>query len=63
MDKDKGLNSDQVEGRVDRSAAEVKETVGEATGDRALEHEGERDQVLGEAQERHGNVREALDKS
>lgn len=59
-EKDENLNSDQVEGRVDKAAGSVKETVGEATGDSSLAREGRADQAAGEAQETVGNLKESI---
>ncbi|HKO43356.1 MAG TPA: CsbD family protein [Pyrinomonadaceae bacterium] len=54
------LNRDQVAGRTDQAAGEVKETVGEATGDKQLEREGVGEQVAGQARERDGDRKEEI---
>lgn len=59
-ERDNDLNRNQVAGRTDQAAGEVKETVGEATGDKALENEGLGEQVAGKAQERDGDRQEAV---
>lgn len=58
---EKNLNADQVAGRAEQIAADVKETVGEATGNRGLEREGERDHAAGVAQEAVGDLKEGVD--
>lgn len=51
-------NKDQVEGRTDQTAGEVKEIVGEATGNKDLERDGLGEQVAGKAQEKDGDRQE-----
>jgi len=60
MADDNDLNRDQVAGRTDQAAGEVKETVGEATGDKELEREGLGQQVAGAAQEKDGDRKEEI---
>jgi uncharacterized protein YjbJ (UPF0337 family) len=60
MGDDNDLNRDQVAGRTDQAAGEVKETVGEATGDKELEREGLGEQLAGKVQEREGDRKEDI---
>ncbi len=50
-------NSDEVEGKFDQAKGAVKDKVGEATGNRDLEAEGEADRASGNAQEGFGTAR------
>ena len=58
-------NRDEVEGKFDQAKGAVKDKVGEATGDRDLEAEGETDRAGGKLQEGFGTARrkvgEAID--
>lgn len=49
-------NRNQVEGRTDKAAGEIKETVGQATDDKGLESEGAREKAAGEAQQSRGDT-------
>jgi uncharacterized protein YjbJ (UPF0337 family) len=51
------LNSDEIEGKGKQIKGSVKETIGEWTGNKSLEHEGEADQATGSAQEDFGHAR------
>jgi uncharacterized protein YjbJ (UPF0337 family) len=51
------LNNDEVEGKFDQAKGAVKDKVGEATGDRDLEAEGEADRASGNIQEGFGTAR------
>jgi uncharacterized protein YjbJ (UPF0337 family) len=51
------LNNDEVEGKFDQAKGAVKDKVGEATGDRDLETEGEADRASGNVQEGFGKAR------
>jgi len=53
-------NRDQVEGRTDKAAGEIKETVGQATHDKALESEGAREKAEGEAQQDRGDTKSEI---
>lgn len=53
-------NEDQVDGKIDRAEGWVKDKVGEATGDRDLEAEGEAQNAEGNAQETWGNFKKGL---
>ncbi|MGI9107595.1 MAG: CsbD family protein [Pyrinomonadaceae bacterium] len=50
-------NSDEVEGKFDQAKGAVKDKVGEATGDRDLEAEGEADRASGKVQEGFGTAK------
>lgn len=50
-------NSDEIEGKFDQAKGAVKDKVGEATGDRDLEAEGEADRAGGDIQEGFGTAR------
>ena len=50
-------NSDEIEGKFDQAKGAVKDKVGEATGDRELEVEGEADRASGNIQEGFGTAR------
>lgn len=58
-------NRDEAEGKFDQAKGAVKDKLGEATGDRDLEAEGEADRAGGNLQEGFGTARrkvgEALD--
>jgi uncharacterized protein YjbJ (UPF0337 family) len=58
-------NRDEVEGKFDQAKGAIKDKVGEATGDRQLESEGEADRAGGKMQEGFGTARrkvgEAID--
>ncbi|HEX8632651.1 MAG TPA: CsbD family protein [Pyrinomonadaceae bacterium] len=51
------LNNDEVEGKFDQAKGAVKDKVGEATGDRDMEAEGEADRASGNIQEGFGTAR------
>ena len=51
------LNDDEIEGKFDQAKGAVKDKVGEATGDRDLEAEGEADRASGNIQEGFGTAR------
>ena len=51
------LNIDEIEGKCDQAKGVVKDKVGKATGDRALEAEGEADPASGNIQEGFGTAR------
>ena len=50
-------NDDEIEGKFDQAKGAVKDKVGEATGDRDLEAEGEADRASGNIQEGFGTAR------
>jgi uncharacterized protein YjbJ (UPF0337 family) len=50
-------NKDEVEGKFDQAKGAIKDKVGEATGDRDLEAEGEADRAGGKIQEGFGTAR------
>jgi uncharacterized protein YjbJ (UPF0337 family) len=51
------LNNDEVEGKFDQAKGAVKDKVGEVTGDRDMEAEGEADRASGNVQEGFGTAR------
>ena len=50
-------NSDEIKGKFDQAKGAVKDKVGEATGDRELEAEGEADRAGGNIQEGFGTAK------
>ncbi len=54
------MDKKNLEGGVDNLKGRVKETVGEATGDRELEGEGKLDQLKGKIKDAAGNIRERI---
>jgi uncharacterized protein YjbJ (UPF0337 family) len=50
-------NKDEIEGKFDQAKGAVKDKVGEATGDRDLEAEGEADRAGGNLREGFGTAR------
>jgi uncharacterized protein YjbJ (UPF0337 family) len=50
-------NRDEMEGKLDQASGAVKDKVGEATGNRDLETEGEAQHAGGEAREGFGTAR------
>ena len=52
------MNKDQVEGRVEQAKGHVKDAVGNVTGNRQMEAEGEADQVAGKTQAGYGDTKE-----
>ncbi len=53
-------NKDEVEGKFDQAKGWVKDKVGEATGDKSLEAEGEAENAKGHAQESWGKVKRGV---
>jgi len=53
-------NKDEVEGKVENVTGKIKEGVGNLTGDRDLEAEGEADQVEGQTQESWGKLKRGV---
>lgn len=58
----KSSTEDKVEGKYHRAKGEIKETVGELTGDRDLEAEGEDEKAEGKVKEKKGQIKEVFDK-
>jgi uncharacterized protein YjbJ (UPF0337 family) len=58
----KSSTDDKVEGKYHRAKGEIKETVGELTGDRDLEAEGEAEKREGKTQEKVGQIKKVFDK-
>ena len=52
------MNKDQVEGRVEQAKGHVKDAVGNVTGNRQMESEGEAQQVTGKTQAGYGDAKE-----
>jgi uncharacterized protein YjbJ (UPF0337 family) len=50
-------NNDEIEGKGKQIKGTVKEKIGELTGNKSLEYEGEADQAAGSAQEDFGHAR------
>ena len=53
-------NQDEVEGKVENIGGKIKEGIGNLTGDRSLEAEGEADQVEGQSQETWGKLKRGV---
>jgi len=51
------MNKDELDGKIDRLKGNIKETVGDATGDEQLRDEGIADQAAGNVQEGFGKAR------
>jgi len=58
----KSSTDDKVEGKYHKAKGELKETVGELTGDRDLESEGEAEKAEGKVQEKVGQIKKVFDK-
>ncbi|HYG87930.1 MAG TPA: CsbD family protein [Azospirillum sp.] len=54
------MDRDRVEGSGTKLKGDVKETVGQATGDQKLQSEGAMDKIKGKIQNAIGSVKEAL---
>lgn len=55
------MEKETLEGKYDQAKGEVKQDVGELTGDEKLQAEGTWDKVKGSVKEGTGKVKEALD--
>ena len=53
-------NKDEVEGKAENIGGKIKEGIGNLTGDRSLEAEGEADQVEGQSQETWGKFKRGV---
>lgn len=53
-------NSDEVEGKLDQAKGSVKSTIGEITGDRETEAEGDAEHAAGKTQETWGKVKRGV---
>lgn len=53
-------NKDEVEGKVENIGGKIKEGIGNLTGDRQLETEGEADQAEGATQETWGKLKRGV---
>lgn len=53
-------NKDEVEGKAENIGGKIKEGIGNLTGDRNLEAEGEADQAEGQTQETWGKVKRGV---
>ena len=58
----KASTDDKVEGKYHRAKGKVKEEVGELTGERDMEAEGEAEQTEGKMQEKKGQVKKVFEK-
>ena len=56
------MNEEKVEGKFDKAKGEVKQEVGDLTGDEKTKAEGTWDKVKGGAKEAVGDVKDSLDK-
>ena len=54
------FNNDEVEGKVDKTKGKIKDKVGEFTGDREMEAEGEAEHAKGHAKEGWGKVKRGV---
>ena len=54
------MNSDTLKGTGSNLGGQVKETVGDVSGDRSLQGEGIADQITGNAQKAYGTAKDAL---
>ena len=54
------FNNDEVEGKFDQAKGKVKDKVGEFTGDRQMETEGEAENAKGHAKEGWGKVKRGV---
>ena len=57
------MDKEHVKGTVDKAKGAVKETVGEMTGDKQMQAEGQFDKAKGEARKAVGDVKDAIRKS
>lgn len=53
-------NNDEVEGKFDQAKGSVKSTIGEITGDRQTEAEGDAEHAAGKTQETWGKVKHGV---
>lgn len=58
----KSSTEDKVEGKYHKAKGEIKETVGELTGDRDLEAEGSAEKTEGKIKEKKGQIKKVFDK-
>ncbi len=58
----KSSTDDEVKGKYHKAKGEVKETVGELTGDRDLEAEGSAEKTEGKIKEKKGQVKKVFGK-
>lgn len=54
------MNKDQIAGRIDTAAGNVKEAVGKVIGSEKLQGEGVADQVSGKVQSGYGDAKEQV---
>ncbi|HTV52006.1 MAG TPA: CsbD family protein [Steroidobacteraceae bacterium] len=57
------MDSDRVKGAIKKKTGELKENVGELTGDEKLKRSGQSDQIRGAVQNTVGGVKDALRES
>lgn len=56
------MNEDKAEGKFDKAKGDVKQEVGNLTGDESTKAEGTWDKIKGGAKEAIGDVKDAVDK-
>jgi uncharacterized protein YjbJ (UPF0337 family) len=62
-DKETIVNEDQIRGRADQVKGKVKEVVGNAVGDKAMEKKGKLRKIKGKSQAAYGDLKEEIKKS
>lgn len=58
----KSSNKDKAQGATDKATGKVKQSVGDATGDKKLKREGQADEVEGRLRSAKGEFKKAVDK-
>lgn len=56
-------NDQQNEGKLEQARGNIKEGLGDATGNEQMEHEGKIDQAKGNVREGVGDIREGVDRA
>lgn len=56
----KGMNKDQVKGRLKQAEGKVKEVTGKVVGNETLEQKGKVEKVVGEVQSDYGDLKENI---
>lgn len=56
-------NDQQNEGMLEQARGNIKEGLGDATGNKQMEHEGKIDQAKGNVREGVGDIREGVDRA
>jgi len=60
--RERTMNNDQVEGRIDTAKGKVKKAVGKAVGNKKLEKEGVDESAHGKARAKFGDVMNVIEK-